>query len=82
MNSLPHKKTKNHTFSVRCTDEEHEAFVKVARAEGECRAVTFVELAKRGLAEYAKELELSIEDADLEEVLYKRNALLAAKKVS
>lgn len=79
---LPQKKTKTKPFTVRVTEDEHEAFLKAAREKGECRAVTFVELAKLGLQVYAKSLEDELATTDKDQVAYKHSALVAAQKVS
>lgn len=68
-NYLPPKKTKSNVFSVRLTDKDHKAVLQAAHLLGDCRAVTFVELAKRGLESYAKELGISLRETDIDKYL-------------
>lgn len=68
-NYLPVKKTKSNVFSVRITDKDHKALLKVALAKGECRAVTFVELAQKGLELYAAENGISLREEDIDKYL-------------
>lgn len=74
-NFLPVKKTKSNVFSVRLTDKEHKAVLKVAHEVGGCRAVTFVDLAKKGLEQYAKENGISLRESDIDEYLAKHGVI-------